>query len=261
MKILALLLISISCHADYSFFVAGHAYGHPVTRLANPDILGLYPPFMNRVHGNDFGVLTGDIVYKSNDREWSATIKDIDSLGVPVFIAAGNHDKVGPYFDKMYKSYFSFEYGGDLFIILDPNLDKWNISGDQLAFLKGVIRDYGNTFVFFHQVLWHDRVKTPVNSLSGKGDNINFWSEVFPLFRENTYLFAGDTGVQEHQQPMIAKHQGVTLIASGMGGGVNDNYIEVTVRDTVELNTIWLQNTEIVEFKRRWLKRVQHYTQ
>ena len=253
MRILFLLLASLSCQAEYSFFVAGHAYGHPTTRRANPDVLGLYPPFMNRVRGNDFGVLTGDIVYQSNQREWDATNKDINSLGIPVYIAPGNHDKVGSYFDDMYLNYFAFEVEEDLFIVLDPNLDEWSISGDQLSFLREVIGDYRNTFVFFHQVLWSDRVKTPVNSLAGQGDH-NFWSEVFPLFREGTYLFAGDTGVQEHHMPMITEYQDVHLIASGMGGGVNDNYIEVTVNNGVQLDTIWLQDSEIVKRPRRWIR-------
>ena len=90
-------------------------------------------------------------------------------------------------------------------VVLDPNLDKWNISGDQLEFLKTVLNDnleeIDNIFVFFHQLIWweEDNIYGNVmpNSLFGRADTVNFWSEVEPLFSSlpnEVYMFAGDVG-------------------------------------------------------------------
>ena len=56
----------------YSFFVAGHTYG-----LKEKAVPGLHMPFvaqfdyLNQYPDMRFGVLTGDIVYYSNDTSWN----------------------------------------------------------------------------------------------------------------------------------------------------------------------------------------------
>lgn len=64
-------------------------------------------------------------------------------LGVPVYYVAGNHDvKDRPLFESRYgRTYKSFYKNNDLFIILDPNIDGWNISGDQLIFLDSTLNN------------------------------------------------------------------------------------------------------------------------
>ena len=262
--ILFLLLITLeSCPSpqsdtaplEYSFFVAGHVYGTPGE---SEDNIGVHPPFKKKLGllKNDssiaFGVFTGDIVYNGAlEKEWDELDADIATIGKPVYFAPGNHDiansKKRAVFERRYgDSYRSFTHKKDLFIILDPNMNKWNISGDQLTWLQKEISEKAkisrNIFVFFHQVLWwsaqNEYKGYPPNSPSGRAEEINFFSEVYPLFhglQNKVYMFAGDTGVYETGY-MYAQDQNITLIASGMGGRKQDNFVIARVNEDGSLN-------------------------
>ena len=246
----------------YSFFVAGHTYGKP-----GVDNAGLHPPFKKNFDliKSDtlikFGILTGDIVLNGTAKNWDEVDKDIKELGVPVYFAAGNHDMSNRVlFESRYgKTYFSFSGNNDLFIILDPNLDGWNISDEQLVFIKDELEkkagDAKNIFVFFHQVLWWspDNIFSDfqVNSLALRADTINFWSEVEPLFHSlpnSVYLFAGDVGAYDNGDEFMYYHyDNITFIASGMGGEARDNFVIVDVQPdkTVSFRLIALNGDNI----------------
>ena len=253
--ILTLVLLSCSkdgCDAveeapiDYSFFVAGHTYGAP-----GVDNEGLHPPFTNKFDfiNNDesieFGVFTGDIVIEGTTQNWDEIDQELNALDIPVYFAAGNHDITDRelYESRYGQSYYSFTNHADLFIVLDPNIDSWNISGDQLAFLENVLnleaQNANNIFVFFHQLLWWepDNIYQNVvlNSLAGRAGTINFWSQIEPLFTELSnpvHLFAGDVGAfSTGSEFMFHQYDNITLIASGMGGNVRDNFVIIEVYD------------------------------
>jgi hypothetical protein len=251
----------------YSFFVAGHVYGNPSFRRAHKNANGIYPLFIERIKQDiikkdiDFGVLTGDIVYRSLNEEWDAVEENIKELNIPIYMAPGNHDTGGKnLFSTRYsvkgKTYQSFFYHNDIFIILDPNIDNWNISGEQLKFLKDILlssKEYENIFVFFHQILWWEKDnkyrRSYMNSKHGRAENINFWEEIYPLFTSlpnNVYMFAGDTGAVKHSLPTYSQEGNIHFTSSGMGGGVNDNYVLVTIpKDTAkapEIKFIWLNS-------------------
>ena len=232
---------------DYSFFVAGHTYGTP-----GGSNVGLYPPFkekfslLNADEKMVLGVLTGDIVRNSTEPEWEAVDADIETLNVPVHFAVGNHDVTNPaLFETRYGStYYAFNNGSDLFIILDPNIDGWNISGDQLNFLDSTLTanasSSNNIFVFTHQLLWWqaENIFSSIypNSLTGRNESINFWSSVEPLFSDlpnNVFLFAGDVGAfSTGNEVFYHCYDNVRFIASGMGGGVRDNFIITDVSES-----------------------------
>jgi hypothetical protein len=93
-----------------------------------------------------------------------------------------------------------------------------------------------NIFVFFHQLLWWARDNEyknyPPNSPSGRAEKINFFTEVYPLFEtlhKPVYMFAGDTGVYE-RGVMYHRNNDIALIASGMGGRKQDNFVIITVK-------------------------------
>lgn len=247
---------------DYSFFIAGHTYGKP-----GVDNIGVHPPFKVKFGWikNDtlihFGVFTGDIVIRGTEQNWNEIDDDISYLGITVHFAVGNHDMSNrKLFESRYgPTYKSFFYHSDLFIILDPNLDQWNISGNQLEFLKFELDNnchkVENIFVFFHQLLWWkpDNLyrNVSLNSTEGRADTINFWSEVEPLFRKldnNVIMFAGDVGAFANGNEFIYHHyNNITLIASGMGGEVRDNFviIDVYADKTVNFRLISLNNEDI----------------
>jgi len=259
---LFLVLVLFSCDKNedgtteespisYSFFIAGHTYGSP-----GVDNDGLHPAFKNKFDliqsdGHiGFGVLTGDIVITGTEQNWNEVDNDIIDLGLPVYFAAGNHDMTDRVlFESRYgQTYYSFVHQSDLFIVLDPNLDEWNISDDQLQFLENALnseaQNVNNIFVFFHQVLWWepDNIyqNVTLNSLAGRADTINFWNEIEPLFNglpKPVHMFAGDVGAfNTGSEFMYHKYENITLIASGMGGNVRDNFIIIDVHEDASVS-------------------------
>lgn len=231
---------------EYSFFIAGHTYGKP-----GVNNIGLHPPFKEKFEflKSDttlaFGIFTGDIVIEGTNQEWDEVDIDISELGLPFHFAVGNHDMSDRtlYENRYGDTYFSFIQNEDLFIILDPNLDEWDIAGDQLDFLKDELNTHANSvnhiFVFFHQLLWwtSDNIYQDVvlNSTQGRADTINFWTEVEPLFHQlenKVVMCAGDVGAHPTgDEYMYHTYDNITLIASGMGGEERDNIVIIDVYD------------------------------
>ncbi len=228
---------------SYSFFIAGHTYGG-----AGVDNVGLHPPFEEKfgylnTRKVDLGFLTGDIVIRSTEQNWNEVDSVLQYLDAKVYYVPGNHDfKVNPdLFESRYgPTYSYFKKYDDLFIMLDPNIDHWNISGNQLEFLKETLRlnpDVRNIFVFFHQLLWRESDNkyryVRVNSTEGRDDTINFWTEVMPLFTQRAnpvVMFAGDMGAASWSSDyMYDTFDNITLIGSGMGEGIGDNIIIIDV--------------------------------
>ena len=258
------LLLLGSCSLNpkaYSFFVAGHVYGSPSDTLP-----GLHPPFVadfgyiKSVEYMKLGFFTGDIVYHSRPVYWDSVDQAIAKLNLPIYFAVGNHDEghKSPYRDRYGKTYQKFESEGDLFLILNPGLGGWNIWKDQMVFLKSALnkaKKYKNIFVFFHQVLWWSpdgKYRTiQINSLDGRSPEINFWSEVEPLFRATgrpVYLFAGDIGANAQKTAFFYdQYENITLLASGMGNISQDNYliVNVDVNKKVSLMVRWIQQKQI----------------
>jgi len=227
---------------DYSFFVAGHAYGGPEGYVG-----GFYKPFVNQFEFMNtdstlsFGVFTGDVVKHDQRKFWDLVQRDVQKIEMPVHLAPGNHDAKDNEFYHRHigKRYYSFGREGDLFLILDAN-DGWNISGAQLDFVKKAVAEHeagsGNIFVFTHQLIWreHPRYrKIGMNSPTGQAGELSFWDEVAPLFLDlecKTYFFAGDVGAFDWATSVFHDEiKNLSFIASGMGGGRLDNYIIVDV--------------------------------
>ncbi|MEO9531630.1 MAG: T9SS type A sorting domain-containing protein [Crocinitomicaceae bacterium] len=247
-SIIFIVLISLGSTSftqePYSFFVAGHTYGDP--GVNNP---GLHPPFLaafdsiNADTSITFGVLTGDIVSPNPiAQDWDEVDSNLATLNVPVHFAVGNHDMENrPLYESRYgDTYYSLMKGKDLCIFLDPNIDGWNISGDQLDFLKTTLSDLSevrNIYVFMHQLIWREDdnkyAYIAVNSFVGRADEVNFWTEVEPLFHNNghqTYFFAGDLGAGDWSSDFAYdRYDNINFIASGMGGPFGDHYIVVNV--------------------------------
>ncbi|MBN1415844.1 MAG: metallophosphoesterase [Bacteroidales bacterium] len=246
----------------YSFFVAGHTYGKP-----GVDNIGVHPPFRKKfdlIRQDtliELGVFTGDIVISGTAANWDEIDRDAEELGIPVYFAVGNHDMSNRelYESRYGDTYYSFIYNNDLFIILDPNLDGWNIRHEQLQFLKDELQNNtgktDNIFVFMHQVLWWspDNLYKKVlpNSLALRDDSINFWGEVEPLFHSlnnPVFMFAGDVGAFNNGNEYMYHHyDNITLIASGMGGEVRDNFVIVDVKadKTISFRLIALNGDDI----------------
>jgi hypothetical protein len=227
---------------EYSFFVAGHAYGEP--GVDNP---GVHPPFKAafaaiQEQGAALGVLTGDIVWSATVADWDGVDQDLQSLGIPVYFAVGNHDMNDRalFVSRYGPTYYRFKHDEDLFVVLDSELDPCNIVGDQMAFLTNTLQqsDARYVFVFVHRLIWvvegtpYLMLQDKMNTADGYDFHDNFWSEVVPVLRAPgvpVYVFAGDIGVTWAQSLFYERDGNVHLVASGMGGSEEENYLMVKV--------------------------------
>ena len=227
----------------YSFFVAGHVYGFRWV-----DNKGFHPPFREKFdlindRKAEIGVLLGDIVFECTEEDWDEVDSVLQYLDAATYMVVGNHDLDDrPLFESRYgRTYYSFMQRGDLFIMLDPYLDQWNISGDQLEFLKRELDERSdsarNIYVFFHQLLWWSKDNkyrnVTMNSKEERADTINFWTEVEPLFHalpNPVFMFAGDLGGGNWTKNYFYdRYDNITFVATGMGNDNEENFIIVHV--------------------------------
>ena len=253
--IITILLFTISVHGQngvdsYSFMVAGHTYGVPWSSQ-----MGLHPPFKAKydyiTSRSDIKMcfLTGDMISRPTVMGWNAVDNDIDSLKIPVYKVAGNHDLKDKqlYISRYGNTYYQFTFNNDLFIILDSNEDNWSVLGEQLDFLKNTLnsnaKENNHVFVFFHHVLWSAGINAfkhvIPNSTEGRILPINFWSDIVPLFTKinsKVHMFAGDVGVSWASSVSYDKFENITFISSGMGGTSSDNFIIINVDSLNQVN-------------------------
>lgn len=229
-----------------SFFTAGHVYGNPRISGTNTQD-DVYTPFANilkTIAEDDeiqFGVLTGDMVFEPSVESYENLINALKTTAKPIYAAPGNHDLDG---SGLFQSYFgstyqSFTTAGNLFIVLTPGED-WALDPVQLAFLENTVENHkwssDNIFIFTHQLFWleMDDQRFPEiqpNSWANKNGGGNFWSAVKPIFSNypgDVYFIAGDVGAFPDRKAVFYGRDGnLHFIASGMGGGVNDNILVV----------------------------------
>ncbi|PLX07738.1 MAG: hypothetical protein C0596_09945 [Marinilabiliales bacterium] len=273
-KIFFLILLIIPhvgyCQNEaYSFFLAGHVYGEPGVENE-----GVHPPFKAKyeyIQGREeieFGVFLGDMVIWGSNAKWDNIDADIEELGIPVYKVVGNHDMINGeiYFERYGDiTYYSFIVKNDLFIVLDPNIDSWNISGDKLVFLQNTISENAdecdNIFVMLHELIWwepdniySDIVLNPQYPMDYRDEEINFWPVIEPLFNNlenNVIMCAGDVGAASYASPfMFDQYDNITLLATGMGKGETDNFVVVNVDEdkNIDYELICLNNEELYCF-------------
>jgi Calcineurin-like phosphoesterase len=235
-------------HEEYSFLVAGHVYGSH-----NGDNVGVYPKFLNIlppsiIETDQFLVLNGDIVRHSKKESWQQVERDLRPLEMPIYYVMGNHDlskySKNLFREKYNNTYYGFESGGDQFIILDSQLHRGSIQGEQLAFLQEQLDQNPaskNVFIFFHELIWTARNSKYKNVKHNYGSydklyESNYWLEVHPLLlqypEKEFFIVAGDVGGNPKVIPAFyEKLDNVTLLASGMGQIQDENFLRITVRD------------------------------
>lgn len=227
---------------EYSFFTAGHTYGNP-----NSPHYGLHYPFVdfipeiNNYPLMSLGFLTGDVVVSGTPEYWDSAQIDINKLNIPIYLAAGNHDIGSEFVNRFGEYYFSFNFNNDLFIVLTPGLDSWNISGQQLTFLENTLdssyANVNNIFIFIHELIWwsptNEYQYIDINYEPAYPGSSNFDLVVKPLllsYPNNITIYAGDLGCTNNVSPFMYDHfENITLIGSGMGGGIRDNIIITNV--------------------------------
>jgi hypothetical protein len=243
----------------YSFFVAGHTYGHPDSARHT---LGLYPPFVRELDtlahwpGMKVGFLTGDVVADPTSERMWAVNSQLQKLPFKVQGVPGNHDVATPEGRAVWETEFGtgndwLVIGGDLFVRLDVNATGWVVTPKQLNMIQAAFEQpngWRNCFVFVHQVLWwhpdpahkaHGKHLYP-NSTEGRAPELNFWSKVMPLLQKEkrpVYVFAGDVGVWcSGNEVSFHQEDNVRLIASGMGCPTASNYLIAEVDSSAQVH-------------------------
>lgn len=233
---------------DYSFLVAGHAYGaHAGSNV------GLHPPFLEHLKtfkdSAPLGVFfTGDIVNRSNEESWNSVADEMNDLNISSYYSMGNHDENAlgyqVFNEKHAGTYYSFIHKNGLFVILNSTIGDRQINHEQQEFLQNCIDNAGpqvdHLFVFFHEVLWnsHERYRDVLSNSRSRYDQMkshsNFWPVIYNMlngFGKSVFVFTGDVGGNTDAISLFYdKQDNVTLISSGMGEVADENYLHVTVK-------------------------------
>ena len=95
-----------------------------------------------------------------------------------------------------------------------------------------------------HQLIWwapdNQYSGIILNSTAGRDDEINFWTEIEPLFKNldnNVIMCAGDVAATNYASDfMYDNYDNISYIATGMGYGVNDNIIIINISAEKEIS-------------------------
>jgi len=172
----------------YSFLVGGHYYGNasnttglPVnTVLANLDLINadLYR----------FHVALGDVFLDVRNDISLYEKKFFSKIYTPFYIAVGNHDVSGSFFeDEIGKTSVQFTFGNDVHLILDTEKNDGSIEGDQLALLKRTCNsDCQNIFIYSHRPIWSEEdseMKGLFKNNTTSTFGLNFQEDILPLIQ------------------------------------------------------------------------------
>lgn len=200
--------VLVDSSGNYSFIVSGHFYGdgtntsgYPAnTLLANLDWINESGACMLICLGDLFMDITNDIP------KYQTSL--FDKLEIPLFNAVGNHDLTGTIYQQNFgETFYKFQIGKDIHIVLDTEMDNGDIENEQLEMLNEVLttcqsEKINNVFVYAHRTIWkdsysetHELFKDNTQSLTA----VNYKSEVLPVVSEiaqktNVFWFAGSLG-------------------------------------------------------------------
>jgi hypothetical protein len=131
----------------------------------------VYQRLVQRIlgRGPDFIIHLGDMVSQPGQKEWKNFFEISKEIEIPFFPVVGNHDVVGTLRgEEIYrgqfqlpdgKTYYSFQAGGGLFVILNSERGKGKIIHDQWSWLKNLLSSSKARFkmVFLHRPLFPPR--------------------------------------------------------------------------------------------------------
>ena len=189
----------------------------PVFKEMVGEIAKLKPAFV--LHVGDFVPGSGDMT-KLKRQYWEFK-KVMDTVGVPYYLALGNHDGGSPEAHQVFqgllrKTFYSFNYGNSHFVVLDttPAGQAHWISDEEFAWLKkDLAAANGKSDHVF--VMGHD----PLYPVDGHiGSSLDAHPErrdrLAALFRKyGVVYFAGHEHLFDH-----GVYNGVTQVITGGGG-------------------------------------------
>ena len=190
---------------SFHFLVGGHLYGNSSTYSGYPasTILGSIDTINDS--GAHFFISLGDLFMDVKYDLATYNTSFLQKLNIPIFNAVGNHDlsKFGTYQRAFGENtYYSFEQGSSLFLVLDTELDDGSIQAEQLILLEQITqKTYENIFIFSHRPIWAEDDEQLVKIFKGNNRSLfgnNYKKLVEPILNKSTasaiYWFSGSMG-------------------------------------------------------------------
>tara|TARA_B100001123_G_C15341952_1_gene1035352 strand:+ start:4861 stop:5799 length:939 start_codon:yes stop_codon:yes gene_type:complete len=237
--------------------IAGHTYGDPGDENSStyPKLLIHLSEKLEKEY--DYLFLAGDIVKKSDKKNFLQVKEELSIFFKELYVAPGNHDVGLGLKNENYRNEFLSVFNSNfqkilinnnIFFVLDSTFDPGNISKDQLSFLKNELKNIENIrniFVITHHVIWQNYTDDKVLSNASEDffSNSNF-EEVISLFKKlknktKVFFVAGDLGVfKERTVTFCEKKNNLYFIATGMGNKRLDNYLKVIISPYGEILTL-----------------------
>jgi len=187
----------------------------------------VYAQLMKRIieRKPDFLIHLGDMITHPHEKEWHAFFEISKQMDPPFFPVVGNHD-VGTttlgeeIYRKQFslprgKTYYAFQAGGVLFVILDSEEGRGRIIQEQRSWLEDILSFSKETFklIFIHRPLF-----LPMDSLKTGRAMDRYPSDRDDLHRfflktKVKAVFAGDDHRYDRRE-----EDGILYVISGGGG-------------------------------------------
>jgi hypothetical protein len=253
-----------SLGANYSFLVSGHFYGgsdnksgYPAnTLLGNLDLI-------NKTEA-DFFICLGDLFKDvQNDRRFYANSL-FSKLRMPLFNAVGNHDFTGDIYQKNYgETFFSFEVGNDLHIILDTEKNNGDLNTEQLSLIKkaeslSIKGDLNHLFIYGHRTIWKESFSELNHLFNDNTQSIsssNFETEVLPILstiskNSTVHFFSGSMGGAAPASFFYYQNEQVNYIVTAIRALKRDAILKVNVvNKNISFETISLCGEELKQLE------------
>ncbi|MEX1000911.1 MAG: metallophosphoesterase [Crocinitomicaceae bacterium] len=235
-------VVQVDSSGNYSFIVGGHFYGNRYSTsgypansiLANIEWINAQNPAMLICLGDLF------MDVKNNIPQYEKSF--FNRLNVPLFNAVGNHDLTADIYQKNFgATFFKFQLGRDMHVVLDTESDNGNITGEQLKLLESLKGEkYDHIFIYAHRTVWKNMYEEMENIFSDNTQSLlgnNYEKEVYPLLSElsknsKVYWFSGSIGNAPasffYHHDTSAK---ITYIATAIRGIKRDALLMVNVKN------------------------------
>ena len=240
-----------------NLLIVGHSYGKP-----NDTNNGIYPKLISHLNGQkkqwDYLIAAGDFVRLPSRQNFILASKQLGKFSNNVIFVPGNHD-IGYNYSKLdiflerFKTLFNFVKVFDTLIFTIDTNKGWMVDENQKNRIKKIIEenhDANNIIIISHQLIWMDKFKDEVfpNGIYGKvlSNNFDEFENFLKSYEKKLFFISGDVGATYKSSNYFCRtNQQITYIATGMGLGINDNYVVINVFNNVvniNIKTVDVQN-------------------